>query len=93
MNREQYEIQKIVDRQRAFQEAIAPILREKVKVMSMYVPSILIHADGRVEQGPPPDWAATLLAQYDEIIKIIASSLAASGATQHFIRQAPGTAP
>lgn len=73
MDREQYEIETAVARQRAFLDAIAPIVREKVKLYSIAMPKIIIYPDGRTEHEYP-QWLTEACAKWDEVIEQIAKS-------------------
>ena len=72
--REQYELYKAVERRKAFMEAIQPVLKHKTFIVSICMPSMLIHADGTIERGPNPEWAQKLLDQCDEFIAEVARS-------------------
>ena len=72
MTREEWEISKAIDRQRAFNETIQPILRAAVRHLSLYVPKIIIYPDGHSVHQYPPEYEQAL-AQYRGMIDLVAS--------------------
>lgn len=75
MTREQYEMQKHIDRQRAFLKAIEPIVQRMVYIESCYVPTLIVYPDGRMEMGDDPSpQRAEMLAQCRAVIEQIAKS-------------------
>ncbi len=76
MTREEYELSKAIDRQRAFQHAIQPFLDNAAKLTSYYMPTILVYPDGRVERKDHPK-VTEILEQTRQFIQQIASSYAA----------------
>jgi hypothetical protein len=72
MNREQYEMRKLVERQRALLEAIEPIVQQKVHLLNISLPKLLMDSDGRLKYEFSAN-VQELLDGYDSMIAEIAS--------------------
>ena len=70
MDRAEYEVHKMIERVRAYQEAIEPFINAKVRALNYMLPTLILHPDGHMERKFTPEQQA-LLDQYDEAIKSI----------------------
>lgn len=59
------------DMRRGFLERIEPIVRAKMAVMDISLPSIIVYPGGLVADGPRESWAQDVLDAYDAQIAAI----------------------
>jgi sensor domain CHASE-containing protein len=70
MDRAEYEVHKMIEKVRAYQEAIEPFINAKVMALNCMLPAMTLHPDGHMESKYTPEQQA-ILDQYDEAIKSI----------------------
>lgn len=59
---------------RQYNDAMRPITDALVRIMSMHMPKVILHPDGRIEQIQDPEVEA-LLARHHEFAKSVAESM------------------
>lgn len=74
MDRAEYEVHKMIERVRAYREAMEPFFNAKVRALNCMLPTIIRHPDGHIESKYTPEQQA-ILDQYDDAIRSAMASM------------------